>query len=524
MNYLSMLTEDEIKYICSVIPIEGTVLYFKRYPKEFAKIMPGFRPSSFKSQEQVGSLLFRSREQNFISSFIEKHIKRWLREIQDEIDLKINEGESKEAAWMQTLPFCFFVDNISIFFKLIGEEYPEQYISIISVSIKRIKYLDVSKKRFETMLNEEKSEVIKLKDDINCIQSKLEKSREKLIESSNEIKELKRIYADVEKLQGVVQNRDNKIDFLKKKIQERDEYIKKSNDELYNVIENQKKIETEIKKQKVIKLIEQASSLNPRCPSDIEEFSDYLGYNLESLGVATDVEYYALLKEYICEILFQGKPVIINRTTGVMLMRCVSNTLVGSVNVATLSFSLDVMDQQIDEFLSAKNRIFCLDNFIGNYNEMTLMTICDKHRDKIIFLTTTYDRTLLYIPEEFLKYCNYINLNRIKSFTCEFDLTEEPSTFDEVDASYSIIAPNACWSSLLKEMLYEFGISRSLATYKSSLISDEKKLCRILAFDVLPFCVDVLNISPFNVSERLNKYVGEKGRCPYKKLFRRWFI
>lgn len=75
MNYLSLLTEEEVHYICSVIPLQDSVYYFKKYPKDFAKIMPGFRATSIKSQERVSGVLYRNRNQPFISSFIEKHIR-----------------------------------------------------------------------------------------------------------------------------------------------------------------------------------------------------------------------------------------------------------------------------------------------------------------------------------------------------------------------------------------------------------------------------------------------------------------
>lgn len=527
MNYLTMLTEEEIKYICSVIPLQESVWYFKQHPKDFAKVMPGFRPTSLRNHEQVSALLYRSRNQAFISSFIETRISRWLDEIQREITLKTDKGECKESAWMQTLPFCYFVDNISIFFKLIGEEQPAQYVSLISSSIKKINELDIVNKRLEATLSDKQSEVIRLEEDIKLVQYELDKSRKTLIERSTEIKELKRTCDNLVKLDGVVRAREQEIDSLRKKAQKCDEYILKLNDELSAAIDTQKhleiKIKDEIEQQRAAKLIEYATSSKPRCPRDIEEFRDYLGYNFESLGMDTGAKYYSLLKDYLCEILFQGKPVIISRIVGMNLMKCVSNTLTGSANVFTLSFKSDITEQQIDIFLSAKNRILCLDNFIGNYNETTLLTICDKHKDKIIFLTIAYDRTLCYVPEEFLKYCYYLNLNRIKAFTNDQTLTEDPSTIAEVEASYPLIVPDTRWSQFLKEMLDEFGVCSALSTYKSSLISDEASMCCILTFDVLPFCVDVLKISPFSVSDRLNKYAGDKGRCLHKELFRGWF-
>lgn len=527
MNYLPTMTEDEIKYVCSVIPLHESVRYFKRYPKDFAKVMPGFRAISLKNQEQVSAMLFRSRNQPFISSFIEKHINRWLDEIQREITLITDKGESKESAWLQTLPFCFFIDDIGIFFKLVGEEHSEEYIFLLSQSIRRIKELGISSKKLEALLNDKESEQVRLKDEVKRVQMDFEISSKRLIECSAEIKALKRTNVGLEKLEGVVRSCEQEIVALKNKLQARDEFIQSLRDELYTVKDEQRQreiiIREQLEKQRVAELIEQAVALNPRCPKDKEEFRDYLGYNIESLGVLTNAEYYPLLKDYLCEILFTGKPILVGRNTGAAIMRCIGNALVGSANIVTLVFSSDISEQKIDEFLSSKNRILCLDNFIGNFNETILTTICDKHRDKIVFLTIAYDRTLRYVPEEFLKYCHYINLNRIEAFNCDRKLTEDPSYVDEVKASVSITTPNARWATFLKEMLDEIGVSSALSTYKSLLISDEARLCQLLAFDILPFCEDVLEIHPFSVSERLNKYTGDNGRCTYKELFRRWF-
>ena len=40
MNYLPLMTEEEVQYICSVIPKNDTIIYFQHNPKEFAKICP----------------------------------------------------------------------------------------------------------------------------------------------------------------------------------------------------------------------------------------------------------------------------------------------------------------------------------------------------------------------------------------------------------------------------------------------------------------------------------------------------
>lgn len=524
MSYLSMMTNDEIRYVCSVIPLQEVVGYFKQYPKYFAKVMPGFRATSLRNQEK-SNVLFKSLNQPFISSFIEKDISRWLEKIQREILLITDKGESKENAWLKTLPSCFFADNIRIFFKLTGEEQSEEYISLLSQSIRQIKSLVVESKKLNETISNKEQEQFRLRDKIECIQNDLDKSGKKLIELTSEIKVLKRTNADLEKLVEVVCAKEQGIKELEKNVQERDETIRQLKADLSTTLNEQQELEIrireELKKQKAAKLIKQVASTKPIRPKDIDEFRDFLGYNLENLGIETSAEYYSLLKDHLCEILFTGKPIIVSRNTGLTLMKCVSNTIVSSDNVPTLVFASDISTEAIDEFLSTKNRIMCLDNFIGYFDEAILTTICDRHKDKIVFLTVAYDRTLRYVPAEFLKYCHYLNINRIEIFTQWRDLTEDPSAIEEIEALDSVITPDAICASFLKEIFDEFGMHIELSTYKSSLASDEESLCRLLTFDILPYCADVLDVSPFNVSERLNKYVSD--RCRYKELFRRWF-
>lgn len=138
MNYLSQLTEDEVHFICSVLPYKETVAYFTRHPKEFTKIRPGFRANAI-SKYNVSNLLFSYRNKLFISKFIEKYIGVWLSQIQEHIRKCLEDGESKDLAFIHTLPFCFFADNVNLYFNLVNEEYPEEYIALLSVTVKVIK-------------------------------------------------------------------------------------------------------------------------------------------------------------------------------------------------------------------------------------------------------------------------------------------------------------------------------------------------------------------------------------------------
>lgn len=526
MKYLPMMTENEIRYVCAVIPTRDTIGYFQHNPKEFAKICPGFRASSV-TKLDVGNLIFRNRSRGFVEVFIEDHISKWLIQIQKHIDECLNDGDSNIVALLKTLPHCFFVDNISLYFKITGEEYSEEALAILDDSIKVIKELDTECERLQATLNDKAVEINRSETEIKRIQKEQSKTSKKLDEHLDEIKLLKYANINLEKNAGTIIFLEQTIENLKQKEQEREDYIQQLRTDLSMAkiewLQLERKIREELAKQQEIERYERDTDQTPKSPKDLDEFKDYLGYNFESIGVPTDTDYCALLKDHLSKILFQGKPIIISRSTGFSLMRCISNTLVKTPVVSTLTFSNRVTEKSIDSFLSQDKRILCLDNFIGNYNETMLITICEKHRDKIIVLTVTYDHTLAYVPDELFRYCHYLNLNRIEAFTEEKELTEDPSIVDEEDVTVSHVVPDVRWSITTKEILGELGVRGALPVYKSSLISDELCFCELLAFDILPYCTDVLKIAPFNTSERLLKYAGSSGRCQYKELYRRWF-
>lgn len=528
MNYLPQLTENEVRYICSVIPLQDSIYYFQRNPKKFAKIMPGFRATSMKNQAQVSALLFRRRNQYFISSFIEKQISDWLSQIQEHIAKMMEDGDSKELAFLHTLPFCFFVDNVGLFFKLINEEYSEEYIALISAAVTATKEASVQKDKLQKELKAKESEIRKLQAELDSVKSDLERTRTKLNERNTGIKALKRSLADLEKLKSTVQNDKEMIAALEAKIQVREETINGLINELAEAKNSSQQLEAQIRaeleKQQIAKKAKQQAARKPKRPNDIEEFKDYLGYNLENIGVPTDSKYCVLLKEHLSKILFQGMPVVVNRGVGITLMKCVANTLSGQSSVKTLVFNKDLSTDDVDRFLSSAKRVVCLDNFIGNYNETELLPLFDNHRDKVIFLTVAYDRTINYVSGEFLRYCQYLNLNRIAALSANAELTEDPSTVEEVGFEPQGPFQDNRYSSLLREMLGEFGFLQCLVEQKCAAISNEQDLCRVLAFDVLPYCVDVFQIAPYNTSERLLKYAGDAGRCPYKNLFKGWFV
>lgn len=525
MNYLPQLTENEVRYICSAIPLQDTIYYFQRNPKEFSKIMPGFRVRSL-TQTQVNGLLFNRRKHHFISSFIEKHIGSWLAQIQEHIGKMIQDGNSKEVAHLHTFPTCFFVHNVGLFFKLANEEYSQEYIALLSAAVTATNEVAVQQDELQKERRVRESEIRILQAKLDYAKSNAEMTATKLNDRNMEIRQLRDELAHLEKLKCTMQNYKDIIVTLESKTLVREETINVLRNELAEAMRNQQREVqnmSETGKQHRVKQFEQQIALKPKSPRDIEEFRDYLGYNLENIGVPPDSEYYALLKEHLSKLLFQGLPIMINRGVAATLMKCIANALTGSSTVTTLSYSKDLSVDDVNRFLSSAGRLVSLDNFIGNCNETELLGLFDNHRHKVIFLTVAYDRTMHYVSREFLRYCQYLNLNRIAPLSVNAKLTEDPSTFEEIESESQEVSQDNRHASLLREMLGEFGIIKSLVEQKCATISDEQDLCRVLAFDVLPYCVDVLQIAPYNVSERLIKYAGDAGRCSYKNLLQGWF-
>lgn len=526
MKYLPMMTEDEVRYTCGVIPSRSAVGYFQRNPKEFAKICPGFRASAV-ARLDVSNLLFRNRSRSFIAMLIEKHIEDWLTQIQKHIDKCIGQGDTRTVALLKTLPHCVFIDNIALYFKLTGEECAEEALSLLITSIRMIKDSDTERDRLQTSLNENTSALGFAKLELERSQSEQDQMTKKLGELQKEIKLLKKAAKDHIKDADVISSLNQVIGSMKKKEQEYAVKIqslvnglKLAKDEQHLL---EQRIREEISRQKEAEMYKQDALKKLKRPKDLDEFKEYLSYNFEDIGIPTSVEYYPLLKDHLSEILFQGKPIIISRSTGFTLMRCVSNTLLMTTTISTLEYSDLVTEKAIDGFLAQEKRLLCLDNFIGNYNETTLQTICDKHRDKIIFLTVAYDHTLAYVSGELLRYCHYINLNRIEGFIDDKELTEDPSSIDEEEAVVIPAIADDHWSGLLRRILKELGVQGALVAHKGSLVTSEIVLCRMLAFDVLPYCTDILKLAPFVTSESLVKYAGVNGRCIYRMLFRKWF-
>jgi hypothetical protein len=279
--------------------------------------------------------------------------------------------------------------------------------------------------------------------------------------------------------------------------------------ELGKVREFYKSIEQKILDHKdpeqMLAIEEQYSIPDPIYPCDIDEFKDFLSLNLENIGVPRCADFFPLLIKHLNEVLFYGMPIIISHKVGMNLMKCIANTLIAKSNVQILAYDQHITSRHVNNFLKSADRIVGLINFIGNFNETELIPIFENHKDKIIFLTVAYNRTLNYISEEFFRYCRYLNFDRIGVLSSDTSLTEDPASIEVQSRIINAKTEENRYQKILRKILEELNFSRSLVEQFTSVIQNEEDLCGILLFEILPFCTDVLQIKPFNISNQLNE-------------------
>ena len=217
MSYISKLTEEEIRYVCSEIPYSKTINYFLKNPNEFAKIRPGFRAKSISKIEAI-ELLVDFSNNLFVLRFIEKQISDWISQIKKHITNQIGAGDSQESAVLNTLPFSFFAENIGLYFKLVEEEYPEEYIGIMSSAVRAIKEVTDKSDRLSEELKVKDSDIANLHTKYDKLIIEFEKKKTKLNKKLLEVDVLKNKLSKFERYKIDVLVEKKRIEILESEL------------------------------------------------------------------------------------------------------------------------------------------------------------------------------------------------------------------------------------------------------------------------------------------------------------------
>lgn len=119
MNYIGLLTKEEKSTLCEIITGKEFKELFKRNEQEFSKIQKGFRAKSL-TEHHALLIAITHIDNPFIAMWVNMRVEHWLKEIEENIAKLEGEGFSHGAALATTMLDSFFVNNVELYFKLIG--------------------------------------------------------------------------------------------------------------------------------------------------------------------------------------------------------------------------------------------------------------------------------------------------------------------------------------------------------------------------------------------------------------------
>ena len=523
MSYLKSLDAEEIGYICSVIPHVDIIRYFKKNPKEFSKIRPGFRPEAIRPKDAV-RLIVANINKDFISSFVEKTVSRWLNQIQEAYQSHVDEGENDILALVYTLSQSYFSDNVSLYFKLSNRKFEEKDVVLVSDLIQEQRKNNKEIISLNENINELKEYIKKLETSEEKKAIELKKTKSKLLQLTNELEAVRIVLLERDALAVSLESAEEKIEKLENQERRLREKIRQLVLEIEAINDEKERLESDIvsrlqdEQKRAVELKERKFSLLH--PADMLEFSENLSYTFEDIGISNSAPGILLLKKYLAKVLFCGLPIIMNEKSGLSIAKCVANALIGTQEVSVLKFTEGILEKDIWEFMSESKRVIVLENFIGNYNETLLIPLFKMFGDKIIFITTVYDKILNYVSDEFFKYCTYINVDQIEQLLINVEIKEDPLTTPEEEYSLLPRETESRPFKALHKILTELRLDQLKANIRIHDSFDDDSVSAELIYSILPYCIYVCNKAPMYLSESLQKYTL---RSPYKELITEWF-
>ena len=555
MKYFQLLTETDIQTICRVYPYKEMIQGFKKNPRAFNDIARGYRPQAI-PEDRGRKLLSENCHSKLVTNMIDGLLDKWISGVSQRIEERVKAGDTENEAYIKAFQTSILLDSVELYFRLTGKSVSEEYVSVLSAAISVVALerqknsytvsappisrddLEQERKKHRIEVKAKDSENKKKAKEIEILSSKiaelvarietlqeeseLQISQIKQFEQSEVIhrKELSDailanniLGAELRKQKAKLQEAQATIDAVKEREYAQQSTIEMLQDELTDIQKASADMEA--------KIYNESGEL--LSPVDMDEFTEYLGYNLSSIGVENSTDEYFLLAGFLSDILFQNKPIICNRTTGIALAKCVSNTLCGSHKIQILPYTPEVTSNDILNYLKAEKRICVLDGFLGNFNEMELIPLLSSIKGRIIFVTLDYERTMAYLPQEILLYFNYLNINRIKGFFSETTIDEDSSVIPEKWTSAVRKSINGRAERLCNEIMKQLGFGPDITMLISQRMTSEEKLGQYLAFSILPYSSEAFDCRPYETSDRLQKYAGEQGKCKQKSLLLGWF-
>ena len=135
---LSKLDKEQIEYLCQQMSPKDIRSYFQKFPKDFTRIRPGFRPNALSDVDTI-NLMIRNCDKPFIRNYIDNTVKQWLKEIDDYRKEQENDGRSSDESLLMAIPQSFFAGNVELYLLLSEQEYPSEYVRLLKSAASLLK-------------------------------------------------------------------------------------------------------------------------------------------------------------------------------------------------------------------------------------------------------------------------------------------------------------------------------------------------------------------------------------------------
>ena len=551
MKYYTALSDEEIRAICLSYPYKELITGFKKCSKDFSALLPGRRPQSV-SEETGRNLIANNLHSNLTAKMVEVLLSSWVPKVSALAKEQLEDGKDADYAYIVAFSKLGGPSFVRPFFRFSDEDFSEERISAICAGIAALsserehikelydsaattKQVEDLNRQHRAELKEKEQKIKRQATEIKAITKELEKERDtsaSLQEDNKQIdylkKQLSEAALEIEKLRKDLQDEAIRLKRAQDQQTEsegRKQELERENASIQTALDSCKSLLRQIEQQRqaVLDLLycDTAEELRP---VDMDEFYEYLSYNLSNIGLDQAGPYYSLFLGFLGNTIFSNKPILCNQRLGHTLARCISNTLCGSQNPTIIPYKKEITSRDIQAILETDSRILVFDSFIGNYNEMELLPILRGAKRKIIIVTAEYDKTIAFLlPEEVLLSCIYINANNIPELFSLNGLDEDPSSLKEELTLPLYEEPNNRVQRLCREIMSELGFPPVVTNAFAERMTSEEMLDEFLAFSIIPYSIGAYGISPYNASDRLNKYAGFSGKCAHKELLIGWY-
>ena len=153
MNNNYDITEEEFRNICNMIGGDAIKIYFKKNPREFAKLKRGFRPEKMLYTESI-EMVIKFKDKPFIYTFVNNWIDGKIKNIKERITNIHKEGLSYGESCAVVLMDSDFADNIRLYYKFASVPNKDAFVDLVIAYIDEIKRRKDGYKEQENRINE----------------------------------------------------------------------------------------------------------------------------------------------------------------------------------------------------------------------------------------------------------------------------------------------------------------------------------------------------------------------------------